>query len=337
MSTVPFYSAFLTYYFYQRVIQKVQPDLFARKYEPYLHVLTWALPFIGGCVGLALDLFNPTRRGSMCLMVESPLHCNDDPNVECTRGIENAYMIGSIYLVLIPFVVSFSCVVVNLTRFTLYIYREEKMLNDTQCRNKSANGGLEIQEQNGDNNIANADEENQDDSVPYALAKQALVQSSLYIGAFLLCYTVPLIGGLVRVMTETGKIQPVFFILIALFSPLGGFLNILIYTRPKIQAVRKLFPQYKDSLWIKVFFLVVVNGGEVPDSMEEQKIDDYKMPVRDNLNRQYEELDKLRFSTKENFGRAVSGDDLKSISSRTKDMKGVYKDVIVPSMEDKNA
>lgn len=338
ISTVPFYSAFLTYYFYQRVIRKVNPDLFAKKYEPYLHVLTWAYPFIGGCVGLALDLFNPSRRGSMCLMLESPLHCADNPSVECTRGNQSTYMIGSIYQVLIPFVIGFSCVIVNLTRFTLYIYREEKrMLNEAASRMKreKSNDG----ENNADEEIISADEaieeENKpDDSVPYELARQALVQSSLYISVFVLCYIGPLIALVLRVIT--GRLPDFYFLFISLFSPLLGFLNILIYTRPKIQAVRKLFPQYENSLWIKIFFLVIVNGGEVPDAMEEQKIEDYRMPGRNSnqkdLNR-YEELDKLRFSSKENFGRAASGDDLKSTASKTKDMKGVYKDVIVPSME----
>ncbi|GFH56247.1 hypothetical protein CTEN210_12723 [Chaetoceros tenuissimus] len=350
MSTVPFYSAFLTYYFYQRVICKVQPDVFAKKYEPYLHVLTWAYPFIGGCVGLTLDMFNPSRRGSMCIMVESPLHCVDDPSMECTRGSQKTtFMVGSIYQILIPFIISFSCVVVNLSRFTLYIYREEKMLNDVTLRNKRriSNDGREIQEQNSENNITNEDEENvlaveaieeenkPDDAVPYTLARQALVQSSLYIVAFLLCFTIPLIAGLLRI--TTGKLPHFFFMLISILSPLGGFLNILIYTRPKIQAVRKLFPQYEDSPWIKVFFLVIINGGEVPDAMEEQQIEDYRMPGTNNQKNinQYEELDELRFSSKENFGRAVSGDDLKSADSYT-DRTSAYKNVIVPSMELEN-
>ena len=53
-------------------------------------------------------------------------------------------------------------------------------------------------------------------------------------------------------------------ILGSIFWPLGGFFNILIYTRPKVSAVRIMRPEHAHSSWFTIFLLVVISGGEVP-------------------------------------------------------------------------
>jgi hypothetical protein len=49
---------------------------------------------------------------------------------------------------------------------------------------------------------------------------------------------------------------------ISLTWPLGGFINILIYTRPKIAILRIRQPQLS---WIKAFRTIILAGAEVPD------------------------------------------------------------------------
>ena len=54
----------------------------------------------------------------------------------------------------------------------------------------------------------------------------------------------------------------------AIFAPLGGFFNILVYTRPKVSTLRRRRPEY---WWFQAFWMVVKVGGEVPDLPRRQQ------------------------------------------------------------------
>lgn len=127
ISIVPFYSVFLTFYFFKRVVKKVPRGKFALS-EPYFHAFIWTYAILGGFIGLAMDAFNPTRAGSMCLMIENPLGCHANPDIQCKRGSNLTTTIGSIYEVVIPQLGGFIFTFLNLARFTFYIFREERLL-----------------------------------------------------------------------------------------------------------------------------------------------------------------------------------------------------------------
>lgn len=46
----------------------------------------------------------------------------------------------------------------------------------------------------------------------------------------------------------------------------GGFLNMLVFTRPKVKILRI---RYSDLSWFRAFYLVIKEGGEVPDLEDE--------------------------------------------------------------------
>ncbi|GFH44351.1 hypothetical protein CTEN210_00825 [Chaetoceros tenuissimus] len=397
MSIVPFYAVFLTYYFFKRVVKKVPRGKFALS-EPYFHAFIWTYAILGGFIGLAMDAFNPTRAGSMCIMIENPLGCHANQDVTCKRGSKFTTSIGSIYEVVIPALGGFIFTFLNLARFTFYIFREERLLvkskklaatnaalqpatpalvvqvessvystmdtkevienfkqerkairkahglkvsensaeisNDSEfdtsdlgayttssvepfsSQSDNLSGSVDAMEFQAsyplttddnaglDNNSSNPegtedkvydlsggeeggtllrtrDEENEqdttsrksNDSEQYGLplAKRALVQSFLYILSFVVAYAIPLAGTAYRIINKS-KVPEWVFIGISLFAPLGGFFNILIYTRPKIASIRKLYPDYANSYWIKLFFMVVLHGGEVPDEIDDERV-----------------------------------------------------------------
>ncbi|GFH56216.1 predicted protein [Chaetoceros tenuissimus] len=367
MSIVPFYSAFLTYYFYKRVVRKVSRSTFAYRTETKLHVFIWMYAVIGGFVALGLDYFNPSRKGSMCLMIEYPLSCHssEDPDA-CERGNKWTTPIGAIYQVCIPTVFSFFCILVNLSKFTYYIWKEERMIvlmqesrhkdshtpfpisskqepsvgthqragssvlrssiaSDATLQNHRAinveqlpntishqsneihtASKADVEEFGSDQPFLFSEQKKQEssrslgrDSTPvmtcnkfeldqstsqslpttndqqvgHDLAKRALVQSFLYILSFLLACSIPLISQIYRIIHKS-RVPNWTFLVISLFAPLGGFFNILIYTRPKIQSIRKLFPCYEKSPWVKLFFMVIFHGGEVPDEISDEKLMD---------------------------------------------------------------
>eukprot|EP00553_Chaetoceros_curvisetus_P001335 CAMPEP_0204622506 /NCGR_PEP_ID=MMETSP0717-20131115/8152_1 /ASSEMBLY_ACC=CAM_ASM_000666 /TAXON_ID=230516 /ORGANISM="Chaetoceros curvisetus" /LENGTH=90 /DNA_ID=CAMNT_0051637237 /DNA_START=872 /DNA_END=1141 /DNA_ORIENTATION=- len=49
------------------------------------------------------------------------------------------------------------------------------------------------------------------------------------------------------------------------FFPLGGFLNILVYTRPKVASLRRTHPECSR---IRGFWMVLHAGGEIPDEID---------------------------------------------------------------------
>jgi len=270
---VPFYTVFLSYYFLKRVKDKVTRKEFARKYETVIHFITWLYPIIAGFIGLARDNFNPSGgEGSVCIMMDNPKSCSTDPDIygQCIRG-ENAPK-DSIYTVVLPLVLSFFAIFVNLFRLTIHVYFEEKLLRESRqsdnagtevdkntsgcCRRYSRHQGIETEPP--------SDEENQfPPNQAKSLAMQSLGQSSLYICAYIIVNFFPIIA---YVFAAIGKPQPDFVHWgLSLFWPLGGFFNILIYTRPKVDKIRRVYPEFSNVSWFVLFLVIVLSGGEVPE------------------------------------------------------------------------
>lgn len=118
---------------------------------------------------------------------------------------------------------AFLCLVAVLITFTCYIYNAEKHLQG------------------------------------HTLTKKATLQSVLYILAFMLVYSGPMIFIVSRFAGNEGSTAS--FWIMSLFYPIGGFLNMLIYTRPKVEALKKLEPQIPVII---CFIGVILAGGEVP-------------------------------------------------------------------------
>ena len=99
----------------------------------------------------------------------------------------------------------------------------------------------------------------EEETIKMKLTKEAAKQSILYVCAFLLVY----IGPLIELAIAVAKVSrnEISFWITSLFYPIGGLLNMIIYTRPKVQALKKLVPEL--SMFI-CFVSVVLCGGEVP-------------------------------------------------------------------------
>ena len=99
----------------------------------------------------------------------------------------------------------------------------------------------------------------EEETIKMKLTKEAAKQSILYVCAFFLVYT----GPMIELAIAVAKISrnEISFWITSLFYPIGGLLNMIIYTRPKVQALKKLIPELPIFI---CFILVVLHGGEVP-------------------------------------------------------------------------
>lgn len=105
------------------------------------------------------------------------------------------------------------------------------------------------------------------------LAKKSLVQSSLYIVVFVACYFFPMVLFFVSNYIKSEMVSRILiFSGNSVFWPLGGFLNIIVYTRPKVSKFKRDNPQYVDFPWVFIFIAVVCCGGEVPEIDVEEVI-----------------------------------------------------------------
>jgi hypothetical protein len=115
----------------------------------------------------------------------------------------------------------------------------------------------------GTSSDANVESIRDQDSRSATLAKQALVQSSLYIASFVICYFAPTFSFIVVAL----RIPPPSwaFWITSIFWPLGGFFNILIYTRPKVSHYKDSNPECSR---LRVFLIIILSGGEVPTEID---------------------------------------------------------------------
>ena len=242
----PFYTLFLTHYFLQRIKYELTPVQFARKMECRITIFIWLFPVIGSLVGWVNGYFNPSIGGSLCMMIGKPLQCNIDPEIygDCIRGKKAS--LASLFLAVLPVVLSFAMLIINLARFSIHVYQQEQMFKPTNQEPRS--GGSDGNgRNNGTSSAADVEitiirDEGRRRGVPSSLAKQSLVQSSLYIASFIICYFGPIIT-----MVMTGlRIPPPAWLVwcVSIFWPLGGFFNILIYTRPKVSSFKESNPEY---------------------------------------------------------------------------------------------
>lgn len=273
----PWYTLTLTYYFLKRVKYKVSSTVFAKREEKWLHIVIWTYSLVVGLYAVAKGQINPTKGGSICYIASSPIGCEKMENEECVRGeggknlyinplalyhffVSNLQLLKHDFTALMTaalttmasLVTIFVALFFVLGAFTLHVYQSEKLLQPT---GEAREALTSLRERENAAAIKYAKQ-----AMELKLTKSAIAQSSLYIVSFFFVYSAPCIAiasGLTH--SET------MFWWISIFLPCGGLFNMLVYTRPKVKAVRKVIP---DLPYFIAFFLVLLEGGETPNLMD---------------------------------------------------------------------
>lgn len=118
-----------------------------------------------------------------------------------------------------------------------------------------------------------------------SLTRGALKQSLLYILAFIITFAAPF-AFLFSPGIITSARGDVILWLNSILLPAYGIFLILIYTRPKVQILSKMFPK---ASWFLCFRVVLSSGGEVPPAHELKpsrllQMSEEESPVNDNVN-----------------------------------------------------
>ena len=105
--------------------------------------------------------------------------------------------------------------------------------------------------------------------------REIILQACYFVLAFFVTFSCFMVQQIILIAER----QPTVFLfrVVAVFYPLGGFLNVLVYTRPKITSLRIRYSEYS---WLRAFWYVIKAGGDMPRREEHKIVVDVAFPVR---------------------------------------------------------
>ena len=298
---VPMYMLSLSVYYLYSIKFNMKDKVFSRKIEPWLHAGSICWTLLGGIACWATGSFNMMEAGNICWYTPSPYDCVANDDVECDRG-KHAFTFGWIFggsnfLTLCGIIYCLYGVCrtvidqeerndryrfrgsVHVTSEPAASRRESMMSTITSAAStirrvpsllrQSFNSDAIVEPPLDDDQTMRRSTLSDPNSYVQRMIeksnrrkREARVQASLYVYAFLFtCTWAYLYGFLVTIGVS---VPYTIIVLFSTFYPLGGFFNILVYCRPKINSVRK---KSKGLSWTRSFWLVVRAGGEVPSSI----------------------------------------------------------------------
>ena len=129
---------------------------------------------------------------------------------------------------------------------------------------------------------------------------ETMLQAKLYVGCFFLTY-IPVVLILIAIIASNTSSRDNSFIVTVLtffvvfFFPLGGFLNILVYSRPNVARLRRLHPEISR---LKAFWMVFRAGGGVTSGENSAQSSDNELTTNNVPQRK----GNISHSTKDPFG-----------------------------------
>jgi hypothetical protein len=231
LSTVMYNACLAVYYFL--VIVKGWRDDDIVKIEPFFHAFSIAWGLGTAVASLFLTLFN--QVGWDCWIGGYPLGCKESWNnngvTTCTRGDNGSLYKWAFYYAPLWLMITLVTALMCLVYWT--VREQERTMHKYQPR-ASVDAAIvaEIKESNS-----------------RKIAKQA----AYYVGAFYAAWFFPTIFQLVLV--TSGKVHFVLLFLAAVFVPIQGLLNLIVYLRPKYIHYRENCPeQFFFFAWTRLLW-----------------------------------------------------------------------------------
>lgn len=240
---VPLYNVALSFYY----LVSVFDQRWTRGLEKFSHMISLGVPTCLAIAGLIGNNFN--NLGTICFFNEFPRHCNNDPNVECSRGSDSKvyqYIIGIfliVALVILPINMFLLCLIVNRQHNKMYkkyikqfkIRRIDSKHNKTPRKKKHRICFFF--------------------KVESTQSRKVVVQASCYVSAFLLTFLGTIIDAIIWNYAPDKRCF-ILVLICKIFYPIQGLFNFLIFIRPRIIRLRKNNPR----LWFPFIIIKAVLG-----------------------------------------------------------------------------
>lgn len=290
----PMYIAFLCFYYYCKIKHKMSEEVFKQRFEIKIHVFIFAVVTIFNITAICLDVFNLTTNGTFCLVAPRPTGCKLFPDVvgECDKDIERAsgflilvsfVIVGSSFLVITFFMTGLLYHVCHVSNIYSKISKRDGRISGSQLRRfdpsiaqmRSSDISMQDEDKHEDSSTDRPDvNRNAEEAAEKAetlrklYLKVSTTQAILFVGAYIVCNSTYFYVSIANTINgkPAGTNNPYLRYFMTVFSPGVGIVNILVFTRPAIANLRRLKP---DFSWCYSFYLVLLNGGEVPNEAYE--------------------------------------------------------------------
>ena len=211
-TVAPCYNAGMCIFSLLKVTFNMDDNKIRTKVEPFLHIVPFIIS-LSTCIYCTVkNYFNPAI--AICTLIDYPFHCSRMPNVPCERG-ENLFEDwGIIIYGLAPFFLVPLIIIISMGVICMTVWKQERKLKNYS--------------QELDQAITTTDNES------LMKSKTVMYQGLAYSGAWLIYTIFPLIQLMCWIAGRPSGF--LLNILIAIFSPLQGFFNLLVFLFPRIRA-----------------------------------------------------------------------------------------------------
>ncbi len=272
-SGVMMYTFLLCFYYLCKLKWKMSDDAIKFKIELRFHVFIVVVNLVIAFLGIIMDTFHTNAvLMSFCSFALVPTGCGINPDLygECDPVIEKRV---DFFINLVNVALPAVCLLGIIVTMSL-LYHHAVVLHQTvQKEIPSSLRQASLRTMASRRNTRSSDEGSVDghnettpqDQVQHLsklYRRETMIQASCYVGAFCITY-VPMMTGMLLMILRIYTL-PVTAIGIFCY-PLGGFLNILVYTRPKVASIRRSNPECSR---LRGLWLVIKAGGEIPQNID---------------------------------------------------------------------
>lgn len=246
------YNASLCIYYVLTICFDKKDPWIRKKVEPFLHSISTFWNVGTGIFFMVSKNFN--QAGANCWIAPAPRDCFLDPDIECERGVNaiklrwwfSAYQMIAIFLIII----------VSMGMLICKVKRQENVMN-----RRFSVLPRQLQSQESKRNFASILTNNinvsqrtitRQPSESNGRKRQMVKQAFVYVIAYFLPFFFPIIFQITLV--KKGKRNFIVWILVAIFMPLQGFFNCVVFIRPRILSYKKSNP---DSSWTGAFLSTI--------------------------------------------------------------------------------
>ncbi len=280
MTGILLHTAFLCVYYLCKLKYRMSNEQFKYKVEKKLRAFIIVFSFISGTVPLTMDAYHINSHIlSICNIAKVPTGCDREPEIvgECDSAHEKKYETLFITFICGVFVASFVVIATTMILLQHHTFVLDQMIRretrsvPTSLRGRSNSDEDEAEvvepypinddEEKDAKEGANEERETPQDRVQRLsrlYRNEMMYQAISYVGVGCLMH-IPAIVGFI------GNPSVFALTISVIFYPLGGFLNILVYTRPKVAELRRRFPECSR---LRGFWIVLKTGGEIPKEVD---------------------------------------------------------------------
>jgi len=210
----PLYNASLCAYYVLIIRQAWSEDRIRVRAEPFMHAIPILIALTIAILGLPFTLYN--NSGWLCWIAKYPKGCSGS---ECTRGVHADIFRWVHYAIIWS-------AIIGVTVGMYLIYLKVKSFDRREA------------------------EENNEEVARMERSKKVAIQSALFVGALYLTWSFTTVTRIYQV--TTGNNSTTLLVLMAIFFPLQGFFNFLVYCRPRYLRCKSRNPNLstRKLLWL---------------------------------------------------------------------------------------